>query len=124
MEDLELLKQIRENINNNSIIKQKQIKGQHNLKKNSKKKLIDLIEKHGLSHLKNNILSLAEEAIIIKKTEKEDYKKVGNSRLCGYPDLPKEIEWPKILGSGYGYHKNDIGLLKPFSFSNKLRGIT
>ena len=79
-----------------------------------KDKLIELIDTHSLNHLKDKILSLTEETIFLKKTVKEDYLKIGSSRLCGYPDLPKEIEWPVITESGYGYHDDDIGLLKLF----------
>lgn len=65
--------------------------------KDHKKVLIELIEKNKLSHIQSDILSISEYSIAIKKTEKEDYTKIGSSRICGYPDLPIEIKFPRIL---------------------------
>lgn len=50
-----------------------------------------------ITHLKDLILSISEYSILIRKTDLEDYKKIGSSRICGYPDLPLEIKFPVIL---------------------------
>lgn len=79
-----------------------------------KNKLIELIEVNSLNHLKDKILAITEETIFIKKSVKEDYSKLGSSRLCGYPDLPQEFEWPIINEVSDELYNDDLGLLKLF----------
>lgn len=89
-----------------------------------KNKLTELIDTYDLNAVKDKLFSIAEEAIMIKITEEEDYTKVGSSRLCGYPDLPKEIEWPRIKEVGENMYKEDIGLLKLFLCQINLEELT
>jgi len=60
-----------------------------------KNKLIELIEKHDLIPHQDKILEIAQDNIIIRKTEQDDYSELGNSRFGGYPDLPEGFQWPK-----------------------------
>lgn len=85
-----------------------------------KAKLIELIDKHNLSHLKEQILSVSEESIFVRKTKKEDYEKIGSSRFCGYPDLPLEIKWPILTELKEEFFKDHIGLPKLFSIQINL----
>lgn len=50
-----------------------------------------LIEKYNLSESRETIITLAQETIILRLSEKEDYKKLGNTRILGTPDLPISI---------------------------------
>jgi uncharacterized protein YwqG len=50
--------------------------------------LSNLIEKYKLTDLKQEILNLAQETIILRNDEEENYSKLGNTRVFGFPDLP------------------------------------
>jgi uncharacterized protein YwqG len=50
--------------------------------------LSKLIEKYKLTNLKQEILNLAQETILLRNEEEENYCKLGNTRVFGYPDLP------------------------------------
>ncbi|MBU3107967.1 DUF1963 domain-containing protein [Clostridium gasigenes] len=64
------------------------------LSNNLKLKLENIIEKNNLKDIQALMLKDAEPCFSICIQEEEDYKKIGNSRIGGYPDLPPNIQWP------------------------------
>lgn len=85
-----------------------------------KKKLVELIDKYELKHVKNKILSVAQYSILAKRMNVETYRKVGNSRFCGFPDLPPKIKWPKILDAKDEFDQGNIGEPKLFALQINL----
>ncbi|MEK5404575.1 YwqG family protein [Paenibacillus sp. FSL W8-0439] len=65
------------------------------LKSPLKEELTRILEEHSLDEeLKKEINQEAQAAIQFHLDHKENYERVGNSRIAGYPDLPPSIEWP------------------------------
>lgn len=57
-------------------------------------KLDELIEKYGLSDVKEYIYKNLKKSVYLSITEKDDYKLPGISRVGGYPDVPDNFNWP------------------------------
>ncbi|PED06970.1 YwqG family protein [Bacillus pseudomycoides] len=53
-----------------------------------------IIKEYGLEEIQIQLNDYAEASIEFILGEKENYEKIGNSRIGGYPDLPSSIEWP------------------------------
>lgn len=61
------------------------------------KVLEDLVIKHGLEDYKEKLFSISKPQLLISRVEKDNYDQIGNTRFGGYPDLPKDIEYPKMI---------------------------
>ncbi|WP_025721341.1 YwqG family protein [Paenibacillus sp. 1-18] len=60
-----------------------------------KNELTRILEDHALDEqLKEVIYREAGAAIQFHIEHEENYERIGNSRIAGYPDLPPSIEWP------------------------------
>lgn len=57
-------------------------------------KIEDTIKENKLEDIRDLLYKYAEPCIEICVEEEENYTKVGNSRIGGYPDLPSNIQWP------------------------------
>lgn len=53
-----------------------------------------IIQEFQLQEIRDEIYENLVERIAIETTEKEDYSKLGNSRLGGFPDLPIDFQYP------------------------------
>jgi uncharacterized protein YwqG len=60
-----------------------------------REKLNKLIKEYGLEEINDYIKENTRNTMGISINEKEDYKKIGNCRIAGFPDSPQEIEWPR-----------------------------
>lgn len=81
--------------------------------KNEVEKLIDELE---LGEFKTNLLDGLRFNYRLKSFEDEDYSQLGNTRLGGIPDLPKEIDYP-FKEEGY---YNLLCQINFSEFTNKL----
>jgi uncharacterized protein YwqG len=72
-----------------------------NLSPESEAHLRELLEKYRLEEFAEPILASAIECVDLRRGGREDYAKVGNSRIGGVPDLPSDWEWPRSAGDGY-----------------------
>lgn len=61
------------------------------------KVLEDLIIKHGLEEYKEQIFSISKPQLLVSRVEEDNYEQLGNTRFGGYPDLPEDIEYPKMI---------------------------
>lgn len=59
------------------------------------KTLDKLIEENGLEECKEYLYESARSSIQLSLLGEETYEKIGNSRIVGYPDLPRDMEWPR-----------------------------
>ncbi|MDS0525124.1 YwqG family protein [Clostridium sp. SHJSY1] len=57
-------------------------------------KVDELIEKYGLSDVKEYIYKNLKKSVYLSIAEKDDYKVLGISRVGGYPDVPDKFNWP------------------------------
>lgn len=64
------------------------------LPKSLQMELDNIIKEYGLEEIKAQLNKHAEASIELVLGEQENYEKIGNSRIAGYPDLPSSIEWP------------------------------
>lgn len=64
-------------------------------------RLKKFLEERNLSGDIEKILEFQKEHIEIKLIRREDYTKLGNSRIGGVPDLPKGMEWPETEDGEY-----------------------
>ncbi|MEZ4667776.1 MAG: YwqG family protein [Anaerolineae bacterium] len=55
-----------------------------------------LISKYELNDFRDQILRIAKTSIQITPAEPHHYQAVGTTRIGGRPDLPMNIEWPRI----------------------------
>lgn len=60
--------------------------------------LRDLIKKHQLESVGEMLESVAQNAIQIVTSTRDDYSSLGTSRIGGVPDLPPNVNWPDIEG--------------------------
>ncbi|MGG4500699.1 YwqG family protein [Paenibacillus polymyxa] len=82
-----------------------------------KEELTRILEEHSLGEeLKKEINQEAQAAIQFHLDHKENYERVGNSRIAGYPDFPPSIEWPCNSNGEYYTFIAQINLSElPFS---------
>ncbi len=62
-----------------------------------------IIGQHELEEISDLIYENAESCFEISLKKKENYERVGNSRIAGYPDLPSSIKWPCTENEHYTF---------------------
>jgi hypothetical protein len=64
------------------------------------RRLARLIGKHGLEHIGRKLAKLAQPTILVTTSKPDAYRRRGNSRFGGVPDLPPNLEWPTSKRGG------------------------
>lgn len=86
------------------------------------KQIKELFDKKGLSRFWNSMQSKIKNGITIslEKTQ-EDSLPIGQSKIGGFPDLPKEIEWFKFKDKPMSFLAQiNLAEVKPFDLDDKL----
>lgn len=83
-----------------------------------KQEIFDLLEEHGLSHVRARIARHMKESIrVIAHNIDDDSPPVGSSRIGGLPDVPEGFEWPVYQGEPLSFiaqlRLSDLAALVP-----------
>ncbi|MEO8534541.1 MAG: YwqG family protein [Flavobacterium sp.] len=86
------------------------------------KKIKELFNKNGLSRFWNIMESQIKNGISISLEKKhEDSVPIGQSKIGGFPDLPKEIEWFRFKDKPMSFLAQiNLTEIKPFDLDDKL----
>lgn len=86
---------------------------------NKIKEIEERIDKLNIGQFKQELMNQLYVNYRLQSLKKENYQKTGNTRIGGWPDLPKSIEYPTnengyynlILQLNFGEFKSNLGLL-------------